>query len=171
MPQPWRAPVEEDSDERSEAAAKPSAAAGAEWYSDGLRFQCTQCGNCCTGPEGAVWFNEAEGQAIAKDLGVSIEQFYSDYAHIIDDQWSLRERRSEHGLDCIFLDRASVPGKAVCSIYKARPMQCRTWPFWPENLRSHRAWVTVKRITPCPGMNSGKLVPIEAIRIQRDKHA
>ena len=25
------------------------------WYADGLRFTCTQCGNCCTGQPGFVW--------------------------------------------------------------------------------------------------------------------
>ena len=35
---------------------------------------------------------------------------------------------------------ASTPGRAVCSIYRARPAQCRTWPFWPENLLSKRDW-------------------------------
>ena len=43
----------------------------AEWYADGLRFSCTQCGNCCTGPPGAVWFNEDEGKAMADKVGVA----------------------------------------------------------------------------------------------------
>ncbi|MFM7740581.1 MAG: YkgJ family cysteine cluster protein, partial [Planctomycetota bacterium] len=25
------------------------------WYKDGLRFQCSQCGDCCTGGAGYVW--------------------------------------------------------------------------------------------------------------------
>ncbi|MCI0363258.1 MAG: YkgJ family cysteine cluster protein [Phycisphaerales bacterium] len=141
-----------------------------EWYAEGLRFTCTQCGNCCTGPAGAVWFNAEEGRAMAAKLGVPESEFYERYARRIDDLWSLIETETEHGLDCIFLDRRSVPGKAICSIYEARPTQCRTWPFWPENLRTKRHWETVKRVTPCPGMNSGKLVPIESIRIQRDMH-
>jgi uncharacterized protein len=159
-----------------------------EWYADGLRFACTQCGNCCTGPPGAVWFSEAEGRAMAAKLGLSEPEFYERYARRIerfdlqpdsDDPaaaegapvptaWSLRERRTKHGYDCIFLDRERIPGKAICSLYEARPAQCRTWPFWPENLQSKRAWVTAKKLTPCPGMDSGKLVPIEQIRIQRD---
>ena len=94
--------------------------------------------------------------------------FYKRYARRLDGRWSLTERETEHGLDCIFLDRESQPGKAVCSIYQARPAQCRTWPFWPENLRSKQTWDAVKRATPCPGMDRGKLVPVEQIRIQRD---
>ena len=30
------------------------------WYKDGLRFQCTGCGDCCTGGPGYVWVNQAE---------------------------------------------------------------------------------------------------------------
>jgi hypothetical protein len=117
-----------------------------------------------------VWFTEAEGRGIAKEVGVAEDVFYRDYAHKIGGAWSLQERRTRHGLDCIFLDRKTIPGKAICGVYRARPTQCRTWPFWPENLRSEKTWETVKRVTPCPGMNTGKLYPVEEIRIQRDKH-
>ena len=139
-----------------------------EWYAGGLRFRCTQCGNCCTGPPGAVWFDEAEGRRMAALLGLDIDAFLSRYAHRIDGKWSLAERKTEHGYDCIFLDRGSADGKAVCAVYDARPMQCRTWPFWEGNLRSLRAWRTAKHRTPCAGMDCGPLIPIERIRILRD---
>ena len=35
---------------------------------------------------------------------------------------TLRERANG---DCVFWDR-----KAGCTVYPARPAQCRTWPFW-----------------------------------------
>lgn len=146
-----------------------SGASGQEWYRDGLRFECTMCGNCCTGPEGVVWFSREEGRAMAAELGVAESDFYRDFARTVDNRWSLRERELEDGRrDCILLDRASVPGKVVCGVYRARPTQCRTWPFWAENLTSRRAWEAAKRRTPCPGMDQGALVPIERIRIQRD---
>jgi Fe-S-cluster containining protein len=140
-----------------------------EWYAQGLRFECTQCGNCCTGPPGAVWFDRAEGAAMAKTLGLPEDEFYARFAHRLDGRWSLVENKTEHGFDCVFLDRASVPGKAVCGIYRARPLQCRTWPFWPEMLQSQRSWTTYKRVTPCPGMGAGPLIPVEQIRIERAK--
>ena len=52
--------------------------------------------------------------------------------------------------DCVFLDRTSADGKTGCSIYAERPAQCRTWPFWSENLTSRATWEAVKRRTPCP---------------------
>ena len=136
-----------------------------EWYEEGLRFSCTQCGNCCTGPPGAVWFNDTEGRAMAKKLGIEVATFYKQYAHKIGSKWSLREREIKGKFDCVFLDRSSE--KPSCKLYSSRPLQCRTWPFWKENLRSPEAWAQAKRATPCAGMNTGKLIPIEEIRIQR----
>ncbi len=127
------------------------------WYADGLRFSCTSCGNCCTGPPGYVWFTPKEGQQIAKLLGLDEEQFLKQYARKIKQRYSLREHKTSRGFDCVFLDRESVSGKAVCSIYDARPTQCRTWPFWPENLRTKQAWQSSKKHTPCPGMDTGPL--------------
>ena len=137
-----------------------------EWYANGLKFSCTQCGNCCTGPPGAVWFNETEGRAMAKKMGLSKKSFYEEFARKIGASWSLKERIFEGKYDCIFLDRSGK--KPSCSLYEVRPMQCRTWPFWPESLASPEAWERIKRETPCEGMNQGKLIPIEEIRIQRD---
>ncbi|MHC4127582.1 MAG: YkgJ family cysteine cluster protein [Planctomycetota bacterium] len=139
-----------------------------EWYAEGLRFECTQCGNCCTGPPGTVWFTPAEAKRMATGLGLEPEAFHERYARVVDGRWSLRERRTPAGFDCVFLDRASAPEGAVCSIYEVRPAQCRTWPFWPENLASKRVWETVKRRTPCPGMGEGPVIPAEKIRNLRD---
>lgn len=137
-----------------------------EWYvEEGLRFTCTQCGNCCTGPPGYVWFDEHEVRAMADYLKVSEAEFRREYAHEVYGRWSLNERRSGHGYDCVFLKREEG-GKALCSIYPVRPQQCRTWPFWKENLKSERVWEAVKQV--CPGMGKGKIYPVEKIRIIRD---
>ena len=148
----------------------PTARRGGEpWYRDGLRFSCTLCGNCCTGPEGFVWFTAEEGRAMAGKLGLDEDDFYRAHARRIGDRWSLKERVLDDGRhDCVFLDRESMPGKAVCGLYEARPTQCRTWPFWAENLTTRAAWEAAKRRAPCPGMDTGRLVPVESIRIQRD---
>ena len=41
----------------------------APWYSEGLTFTCSQCGDCCTGAPGAVWVTDEELVAIAAELG------------------------------------------------------------------------------------------------------
>ncbi len=103
---------------------------------------------------------------MAARLGVSVDEFYDRYARKTRKGWSLEERKTEHGLDCVFLDRASEPGKAICSLYEDRPTQCRTWPWWPENLRDRRAWQRAAK--HCEGIGRGPVVPIEQIRIDRD---
>ena len=38
------------------------------WFKDGLRFKCTQCGDCCTGAPGYVWVNQEEIEALAREV-------------------------------------------------------------------------------------------------------
>lgn len=151
----------------------PSAVGAADWFEEydaagpGLRFSCTMCGNCCTGPEGYVLYAQAEGEAIAKRLGIGVDEFVRDYTKETILGRSLKEKLSPQGLDCVFLDRASVPEKAVCGIYEARPEQCRTWPFWRSLVQSRRNWESAKRT--CPGLDRGRLIPPQQIRVLRDK--
>lgn len=143
------------------------------WYSDGLRFTCTQCGNCCTGPEGYVWFDLDDLQAMADFVGEETGEFLVRYARKVDGQFSLNEIERDGKFDCVFLKTDGKTGKRGCSIYPVRPRQCRTWPFWPENLKSRRAWNAAARYTPCPGMVAGEKGEdtshtLHQIRIQRD---
>ncbi len=129
----------------------------------GLRFTCTQCGACCTGPSGYVSFTPAEAKAIARRLGMPLEQFMAEFTTDTPAGRSLTERRTEHGYDCVFLDRETIPGRAVCSIYEDRPSQCKTWPFWAQNLRSPNHWRAAGRT--CPGIDTGRLHAPAAIRL------
>ena len=135
----------------------------APWYADGVRFACTQCGNCCTGPPGAVWFNDEEAHAMAAKVGVDVKTFYRRYARKLRDGWSLTELRTRHGFDCVFLQRDEARGTTACTLYEARPTQCRTWPFWPDVMESEDAWDRTRESTPCPGMGSGPVIPLESI--------
>lgn len=132
----------------------------------GLRFACTMCGNCCSGPPGYVLVTDDEADALAGRFSVSRAEFLRTYTRSTSAGRSLTEKKTAFGLDCVFLDRDSVPGKAVCGVYEHRPLQCRTWPFWPSLLRSRAAWDSAAKT--CPGMNRGNLVTVEEIRIRRD---
>lgn len=147
---------------------------GQEWFAHegpggeaaGLSFQCTLCGNCCTGPEGYVLVSDAEVAALAARMGVSEPEFLERYTHMTSKGRSLTERLTEHGNDCVFLDRAKVAGRAVCGVYEDRPAQCRTWPFWKSNLVSRSNWERAKRT--CPGMDAGTRYTVQQIRVMRD---
>lgn len=126
----------------------------APWYADGLRFQCTQCGNCCTGAPGVVWVDDDELQAIADHLGVSIGEVRLEHTRLYGGRVSLREFANG---DCTFFDGAT----RRCRIYPVRPRQCQTWPFWRSNLESPQAWTETSQ--GCPGINCGDLVPLEDV--------
>ena len=132
------------------------------WYTDGLAFECIECGNCCSGPEeGYVWISPEEVLAAAQDLDMSAEEFTRRYTRRVGSRVSLIEKDN---LDCIFL-KTDGEGVRHCVVYAVRPMQCRAWPFWPDNLTSSRAWAQAGR--RCPGINRGRLH--DAGRIEDDK--
>ena len=112
-----------------------------------------------------MWFTPEEAEGMARAVGVTLELFLERYTRRLGARRSLKElvRNGKH--DCVFLDRESRPGKALCQLYRARPSQCRTWPWWPENLESEAAWKDTKQRTPCPGMDTGKTHDLVTITI------
>ena len=144
------------------------------WFASGLAFSCSMCGNCCSGSSGSVRFTDVEAVEMAAQVKISPDEFYTKYTRRrgrgSKSYFELKEVRRDNGdMDCIFLDRVKVPGKAICSLYGARPGQCRTWPFWPELLENEKAWKNAK-LGPegCPGIGKGTIVPYEEIIRQRD---
>lgn len=137
---------------------------GEKWYKDGLKFTCTQCGNCCSGDPGYVWATREEIARISAFLGRSDGWLEPAHLRRVGLHYSLTEHANG---DCVFLEREN--GKATCSIYPVRPLQCRTWPFWTENLKSQKVWDEIAA-SKCPGMNKGQpynYVQIETRRTQR----
>ena len=134
----------------------------------GLRFSCTQCGNCCSGLPGYVGFSPDEGRAIARRLGVTEDEFVEQYTRDTPEGRSIKDirRAGTKVWDCVFLDR-DERGRAGCSIYEDRPAQCRTWPFWRSNLSSARAWKSAG--ANCPGMDKGELHAPGVVRLTRDR--
>ena len=127
------------------------------WYQAGLRFKCTECGDCCSGSPGYVWVNKAEIAALAEKMEMDVDAFESRYVRRIGIRKSLVEFSNG---DCVFLDGE----RRTCSVYDARPRQCRTWPFWESNLRTKEAWK--KTCEVCPGSGKGALFTVEEISKQ-----
>jgi len=128
------------------------------WYQNGLRFQCTQCGHCCTGAPGYVWVNQKEIESLAALLHLEVEEFEKRYVRRVGIRKSLIELPNG---DCVFFHSES----RTCQVYGARPRQCRTWPFWNSNLSSPAAWQGAAE--HCPGCNRGRLVPLDEIERQK----
>lgn len=94
--------------------------------------------------------------AIAKLLDISVELFKRKYVRQRNNRFALIEKKSQNN-DCIFLKDKK------CSIYQARPTQCRTFPFWIENLNSEESWKLAAQ--SCEGINDdAPLIPYEKIQ-------
>lgn len=135
------------------------------WYIAGLHFECAECGGCCSGPgEGYIWVTRPEIELIADFLKISIGQLRQQYLKRVGLRTTIIEQNTTK--DCIFL--REVNGQKKCVVYPVRPSQCRTWPFWSENLASPNAWNETAR--KCPGINRGKFYSYEHIqKIKRNK--
>jgi Fe-S-cluster containining protein len=58
--------------------------------------------------------------------------------------------------DCPFLRGT------LCRVYPVRPTQCRTFPFWAENLASRASWSGLCEF--CPGVGAGPRHDLPSIR-------
>ena len=121
----------------------------ARFYTQGLQFECLKCGACCTGAPGYVYLSEEDIASIAeflkKDKG-TILAHYTRIVHMFGERrYSLTEKPN---FDCVFW-------RKLCTIYEARPYQCRSFPFWKRHLVSSREWE--KAGQRCPGIGRGPL--------------
>ena len=132
------------------------------WYHKGLKFSCTQCGNCCRnhGEYAFVYLTPAEVRSIASHLGLERREFLARYCTRKDGQVTIRTDSPA----CPFLAQDNR-----CGIYAVRPMQCRSWPFWRENLEKSVWEEEVKAC--CPGIGKGELHSAEEIDRVADEDA
>lgn len=115
------------------------------FFKDGIRFECINCGLCCTGAPGEVRVTEHDVEKIAAFLELEPAVFRKKYVRRVDGGLSLKERRNG---DCVFFSNG-------CTIYPVRPVQCRTYPFWFRNVRTEREWK--QTVKDCPGIGQGRL--------------
>jgi Fe-S-cluster containining protein len=126
------------------------------WWSEGVRFECQGTGRCCLsrGTHGYVYLTLADRRRLAGHLGLPTREFTRRHCGRHDGHFFLlpaegEPARPDQARACRYLD-----GRR-CGVYDARPAQCRTWPFWPENMRA-RAWDR-EVAAFCPGVGRGRL--------------
>lgn len=122
-----------------------------------MKFECqSSCGGrCCSmgwdKKSDFVFLTKRDRQKISKFLSVNLTDFafkgeflWTRFTKKPSVQWALKL----NNMTCQFL----VGGK--CSIYEARPTQCKTFPFWPE-LGFKSKYMALKEF--CPGIGKGKI--------------
>lgn len=116
------------------------------------RFSCTRCGLCCSsGPN--VVLTVYDVCRIAKYMGVKWRDLVGKYIYaVVADYVPVIVLRGL-GDKCVFLKTQSR--LTTCSIYPARPMRCRLYPFLPIAPRESNKLEVSSR---CPGVKTGNLV-------------
>jgi Fe-S-cluster containining protein len=119
------------------------------FYAAGLRFSCKRCSSCCRHESGFVYLSANDLSALAHKHQMDYTAFIQTWCRWIPfergaERLSLKEKSNN---DCVFWN-------AGCTVYGARPLQCRTFPFWDNIVCSPQAWETAGR--GCPGINSGE---------------
>jgi Fe-S-cluster containining protein len=126
------------------------------FYETGLRFSCTRCSRCCRHTPGYVFLSPRDLRMLGAALGIERDELMRSYCREVPlgvaTRVSLKEKPN---LDCVFW------GNDGCSVYEARPLQCRSFPFWASALSSRAEWEqTAER---CPGIGRGQLHSREEI--------
>ena len=118
-------------------------------FKDGIKFECQGSANCCVsrGSFGYVYLSKKDLIRLANFFNISAEEFKKKYCSFTEGFLHLNELKNNG--DCLFLKNKK------CSVYKARPSQCRTWPFWSENM-TMKTW-NKEVLNFCPGIGKGKL--------------
>lgn len=123
-----------------------------KFYKQGLKFTCTTCGECCKLPGGRVELKISEAENISAFLQRTMDEFLERFCTVEESGIYLKDNAEQH---CIFLENTT------CAIYQVRPLQCRTFPFWPENLKSPYRWKQLRSF--CQGVDRGNFHTAEQI--------
>jgi len=95
---------------------------------------------------------------MAEHLNMPEAELRRKYIRKVGRRFSLKEHKP--GRDCVFLQAAGDGGRK-CAVYPVRPAQCRTWPFWQQNLADPEAWARAG--LRCKGINRGRTYGFEEI--------
>ncbi|MCL2800847.1 MAG: YkgJ family cysteine cluster protein [Treponema sp.] len=120
------------------------------FFASGLKFSCKRCSSCCRYDAGFVFLTEKDLLNLSLALNMDKDRLISLYCRWVtdwkgDEVLSLKEKINK---DCILWDNG-------CTVYKGRPLQCITFPFWESIMSSAESWDITA--SGCPGMNCGKL--------------
>jgi len=115
------------------------------WYANGLQVDCVSgCTQCCG--DGFVLLTKEDVEQLAKATGHSEPEFREQYVGQSEGRYLLKMQENRR---CPFVVNEG------CLVYGARPVQCRTFPMWPEYVRDLERWKMAA--ARCPGVGKGRL--------------
>ena len=143
--------------------------------SNELRFECTQCGNCCSDKSTLVNVTYRDILRIKSGLHLNLDEIIEVLGFYVFEKTPTSEElrqmvvppiQTENGLafvglkketdgTCLFYSKE----KKACNIYAIRPNFCRTFPFSYRIIRNNEdtnleLYYTDKGVEYCPGIGS-----------------
>ena len=129
------------------------------FYAQGLRFSCARCSACCRYDSGFVFLSRNDVSRLEALFNMGYREFTEAFCRWVPsengtERLSLKEKSN---YDCIFWSTE----KEGCSVYEARPIQCRAFPFWASVINSEESWESTA--AGCPGIGRDTLVSSDSI--------
>lgn len=117
-----------------------------------MKFECQEsCGGKCCKPGWSgshfIFLTDADIVRIEQFTGLHRNQF----SKVGEFEWT---RFATEKVTARFMGQCPFLQDGSCDIYEARPTQCRTFPYWPENM-SDEKWKALS--AECPGIGKGPL--------------
>lgn len=121
------------------------------FWKEGISFVCLQCSDCCRHEPGNVFLVEEDVPLLLKTLNLSFETFVEKYCRwvYLQDGFEYLSFKEKENYDCIFWENG-------CTLYNARPLQCKAFPFWPFALESKQNCACIT--SSCPGCKASNLL-------------
>ena len=114
-------------------------------------FQCTMCGECCTG-FGGTYVSEQDIIKISAFIHCDSAKFTEKFCAVSGSKYVLT--LSENG-KCVFFDT-----EKQCTIHPVKPDMCKAWPFIRTVANHPENWNAMAG--SCPGMK--KNVPYDTLK-------
>ena len=133
------------------------------FYSNGLNFSCKQCSCCCRHDPGFVYLSQDDLTNLCNATQLDEQTFIKKYCRVVPyyDGTEVLSLLEKSNYDCVFWNNG-------CTVYKGRPIQCSTYPFWTYIMQSRRQWD--EESESCPGVNCGELLNKDEIYVRMEKY-
>ena len=128
------------------------------WYHDGLNSPARSAAIAAPVRRATCGSTTRRSPPWPQLQGLPVDEFEEQFVRRVGARKSLKEFPNG---DCVFFDGQT----RKCTVYAARPRQCRTWPFWDSNLKTPADWKHTCSV--CPGSGQGQLHSLEQIEAQR----
>tara|TARA_Y100000310_G_C20696019_1_gene825801 strand:+ start:1840 stop:2550 length:711 start_codon:yes stop_codon:yes gene_type:complete len=124
-------------------------------------FKCFHCGECCVNPATQINITVGDLVRLSKEKGISIKSMFGKYVGIVPFQ---TEEEFIYEMDLGLHIPCEFRSGLRCSVYSARPMNCRLFPLWILVEKADEADSVLTELNKCKGQ---KLVGESKVKTEK----